>query len=164
MGTRKTNTNNWVTVDDKFLIASCSKAFTATLSAILIEKGYLDWNTTLKEAYPDLNMRSEYEDITLIQLLSHRAGLPEWIYHVSSKNVTDQFNDNWWADRDTPANMRLEYLKETVKENLSGYTEYFHNIFLYKDNHAFAVVAINSKASKLPLSLPFSKSPSTFPI
>ena len=119
VGTRKTNTNNWVTVDDEFLIASCSKAFTATLSAILIEKGYLDWNTTLKEAYPNLNMRSEYEYITLIQLLSHRAGLPEWIYHVSSKNVTDQFNDNWWADRDTPANMRLEYLKETVKENLA---------------------------------------------
>jgi len=119
VGTRKINTKNWVTVDDKFLIASCAKAFTATLSAVLIEKGYLDWNTTLKEAYPDLNMRSEYENITLIQLLSHRAGLPEWIYHVSSKNVTDQFTDNWWADRDTPANMRSEYLKETVKENLA---------------------------------------------
>ena len=119
VGTRKAKTNNWVTVDDKFLIASCSKAFTATLSAILIENGYLDWNTTLKEAYPDLNMRSEYADITLIQLLSHRAGLPEWIYHVSSKNVTDKFWDNWWTDRDTPVIMRSEYLKETVKEDLA---------------------------------------------
>jgi CubicO group peptidase (beta-lactamase class C family) len=119
VGTRKSNTDNWVTVDDKFLIASCSKAFTATLAAVLIEKGYLGWNTTLREAYPDLNMRSEYENITLIQLLSHRAGMPEWIYHVSSKNVTKQFTDNWWSDRDTPASMRLEYLKETVKENLA---------------------------------------------
>jgi len=119
VGTRKSNTDNWVTVDDKFLIASCSKAFTATLAAVLIEKGYLGWNTTLREAYPDLNMRSEYEDITLIQLLSHRAGLPEWIYHVSSKNVTEQFTNNWWSDRDTPANMRSEYLRETVKENLA---------------------------------------------
>jgi CubicO group peptidase (beta-lactamase class C family) len=119
VGARKKSTNNWVTVDDRFLIASCSKAFTATLSAALIEKGYLDWNTTLKQAYPDLYMRSEYENITLIQLLSHRAGLPEWIYHVSSKNVTDQFNDNWWADRDAPVIMRSEYLKETVKENLA---------------------------------------------
>ena len=55
VGTRKAKTNNWVTVDDKFLIASCSKAFTATLGAVLIEKGYLDWNTTLKEAYPDIS-------------------------------------------------------------------------------------------------------------
>jgi CubicO group peptidase (beta-lactamase class C family) len=110
-----------VTVDDKFLIASCSKAFTATLSAVLIEKGYFDWNTTLKEAYPDISMRSEYENITLIQLLSHRAGLPEWIYHVTSKNAaeSDQFIDNWWTDRDTPAIMRDEYLKETVEQNLA---------------------------------------------
>jgi len=119
VGTRKSKTNNWVTVDDKFLIASCSKAFTATLAAVLIEKGYLSWNTTLREAYPDLNMRSEYENITLIQLLSHRAGLPEWIYHVSSKNVTDQFAENWWTDRDTPTKMRSEYLRETVKERLA---------------------------------------------
>ena len=119
VGTRKSNTDNWVTVDDKFLIASCSKAFTATLAAVLVQKGYLGWNTTLREAYPDLDMRSEYENITLIQLLSHRAGLPEWIYHVSSKTVTEQFVDNWWKDRDTPANMRSEYLRETVKENLA---------------------------------------------
>jgi len=121
VGTRKLKTNNWVTVDDKFLIASCSKAFTATLSAVLIEKGYLDWNTTLKEAYPDISMRSEYENITLIQLLSHRAGLPEWIYHVTSKNAAEsaQFIDNWWTDRDTPVIMRDEYLKETVEQNLA---------------------------------------------
>jgi CubicO group peptidase (beta-lactamase class C family) len=121
VGTRKAKTNNWVTVDDKFLIASCSKAFTATLSAVLIEKGYLDWNTTLKEAYPDISMRSEYENITLIQLLSHRAGLPEWIYHVTSKNAAEsaQFIDNWWTDRNTPVIMRDEYLKETVEQNLA---------------------------------------------
>lgn len=121
VGTRKAKTKNWVTVEDKFLIASCSKAFTATLSAVLIEKGYLDWNTTLKEAYPDISMRSEYENITLIQLLSHRAGLPEWIYHVTSKNAakSTQFVDNWWTDRDTPVIMRDEYLKETVEQDLA---------------------------------------------
>jgi CubicO group peptidase (beta-lactamase class C family) len=130
VGTRKSNTDNWVTVDDKFLIASCSKAFTATLAAVLVQKGHLGWNTTLREAYPDLDMRSEYENITLIQLLSHRAGLPEWIYHVSSKNVTEQFVDNWWKDRDTPANMRSEYLRETVKQRLAdkpGHSIYYSN-------------------------------------
>ena len=34
VGTRKFGTENWVTVKDSFLIASCSKAFTATLAAI----------------------------------------------------------------------------------------------------------------------------------
>jgi CubicO group peptidase (beta-lactamase class C family) len=130
VGTRKANTNNWVSVDDKFLIASCSKAFTATLSAVLIQKGYLQWDTNLKEAFPDLNMRSEYEDITLIQLLSHRAGLPEWIDHLTSKNVTAQFIDNWWNDRQSPVTMRAKYVKGTVKQPLAdkpGHSIFYSN-------------------------------------
>jgi len=130
VGTRETKTDNWVSVDDKFLIASCSKAFTATLSAILIEKGYLQWNTTLRDGYPDLHMRSEYEDITLIQLLSHRAGLPEWIDHESSKKVSPRFIENWWKDRQSPVRMRSDYLRETVQQHLAdkpGHSIYYSN-------------------------------------
>ena len=118
VGTRETNTNNWVSVDDRFLIASCAKAITATLSAVLVEKGDVDWHTTLKEAYPGLDMRKEYEDVTLIQLLSHRAGLPEWIDHLTSRNLTPQFVETWWKDRRPPAAMRAEYLEKTVKQEL----------------------------------------------
>jgi CubicO group peptidase (beta-lactamase class C family) len=118
VGTRKFGTENWVTVNDSFLIASCSKAFTSTLAAVLIENDVLEWDTTLKEAYPDLDMRSEYENVTLIQLLSHRAGLPEWIGHLTSKTVDDQFAVNWWVDSNTPRIMRSKYLKTTVKQRL----------------------------------------------
>jgi CubicO group peptidase (beta-lactamase class C family) len=130
VGTREINTSNWVSVDDKFLIASCAKAITATLGAVLVEKGGLDWNTTLKEAYPDLDMRKEYEDVTLIQLLSHRAGLPEWIDHLTSGNMTPQFMQTWWKDRLPPAKMRAEYLRETVKQKLAdtpGHSIYYSN-------------------------------------
>ena len=112
VGTRKFGSENWVTIDDSFLIASCSKAFTATLAAVLIEKGELSWNTTLREAYPDLDMRTEYENITLAQLLSHRAGLPEWIDHLNG------FGKKWGVDRMLPSLMRYRYLKETVRQDL----------------------------------------------
>ncbi len=118
VGTRKFGSENWVTIDDSFLIASCSKAFTATLAAVLIEKGELSWNTTLREAYPNLDMRKEYETITLVQLLSHRAGLPEWIDHLTSKTTNDQFVKNWWVDRKLPMEMRSRYIEETVKQEL----------------------------------------------
>jgi CubicO group peptidase (beta-lactamase class C family) len=120
VGTRKVNTNNWVSVDDQFLIASCAKAYTATLSAILVEQGHLDWNTTLKEAFPLIGMRKEYEAITLLQLLSHRSGLPEWIDKLSA----------WWSDGESPEKKRLAYLKETMKQPLSdkpGNTIYYSN-------------------------------------
>lgn len=45
VGIRKYGTDNWVTIDDKFLIGSCGKTFTATLAAILIKEGYLKWDT-----------------------------------------------------------------------------------------------------------------------
>ena len=112
VGTRKFGSENWVSVNDSFLIASCSKAFTATLAAILIEKGVLSWNTTLRDAYPHLAMRKEYEKITLIQLLSHRAGLPEWIDHRKG------FGQKWGMDEKLPTLMRTRYLKETVKQEL----------------------------------------------
>ena len=37
VGTRKLGTENWVTADDKFMIGSCGKAFTAILAAVLVE-------------------------------------------------------------------------------------------------------------------------------
>ncbi len=43
VGTRKFGSENWVTVDDSFLIASCSKAFTATLAAILNDQFGEKW-------------------------------------------------------------------------------------------------------------------------
>jgi CubicO group peptidase (beta-lactamase class C family) len=74
---RETGTNNWLTVKDKFLIGSCAKAFTATTAAILVEEGRLSWQTSIRDAFPDLNMLPEYENMTIQQLLSHRAGLPK---------------------------------------------------------------------------------------
>jgi CubicO group peptidase (beta-lactamase class C family) len=88
------------------------------LAAGLIEDGVFRWNTTLREAYPGLDMRTEYENITLLQLLSHRAGLPEWINHLTSKTTNEQFAQKWWVDRELSMVMRLRYLKETVKQEL----------------------------------------------
>ena len=56
VGTREYGTDNWVTSDDKFLIGSGGKAFTATLAAMLIEEGDLRWDTTVRDVFPDLEM------------------------------------------------------------------------------------------------------------
>jgi D-alanyl-D-alanine carboxypeptidase len=120
VATRRATTDSWATVDDTFLIASCAKAFTATLIVILIEKDYLEWHTTLRDAYPDIQMRPVYEDITVLPLLSHRAGLAEWTEDLSS----------WWTDRDPPPNMGSPYPKETVKQKLAdtpGASVYYSN-------------------------------------
>ena len=60
-------------------LGSDTKAMTATLVGRLVDKGMLSWDTPLERMLPDLAavMRSEYRDVTLVDLMSHRAGLPE---------------------------------------------------------------------------------------
>jgi len=67
-----------VTIHDAFHMGSCTKAMTATLIGLLIERGRLDWDTTLAEALPELarSMHPKYRDVTIRHLIAHRAGLP----------------------------------------------------------------------------------------
>jgi CubicO group peptidase (beta-lactamase class C family) len=68
-----------VTVDDRWHIGSCTKAFTATLVARMVEAGELRFEETVAEALPDLadKMDPAFRKVTIAQLLSHTAGLPE---------------------------------------------------------------------------------------
>jgi CubicO group peptidase (beta-lactamase class C family) len=116
VGTREYGTDNWVTVNDKFLISSCTKAFTATLAAMLVEEDLIDWQTTIRDAFPGLEMLSEYENITIYQLLSHRAGLPK-----NFKSGQPTWDINYGFDQrrgTTPEVYRLQYLEKTVQKKL----------------------------------------------
>jgi CubicO group peptidase (beta-lactamase class C family) len=58
---------------------SNGKSMTATLIARLVEGGVLSWDKPLAALLPELaaTMNPAYRDVTLSDLLSHRAGLPE---------------------------------------------------------------------------------------
>lgn len=79
VGVRRAGHQEPVTLRDRFHIGSCTKSMTATLCAILVEKGKLQWTTTIGEAFPKLKdkIHPDYHAVTLDQLLSHRSGLPE---------------------------------------------------------------------------------------
>ncbi len=115
-GTREQGTRNWVTRDDKLLIGSCTKAFTATLAAILVEEGVIEFNTTIQDVFPLLSMKKEYENITLGQLLSHRAGLPK---NYKGGETTWLIDYEFDISRgSSPRELRLQHLENTVKQNL----------------------------------------------
>jgi CubicO group peptidase (beta-lactamase class C family) len=77
-GVRKRGTTERITLDDQFHLGSCTKAMTATLVAMLVEEGKLNWTTTLGELFADTvkPMHPAWEKVTLRQVLAHRAGLP----------------------------------------------------------------------------------------
>ncbi|HEU5396004.1 MAG TPA: serine hydrolase domain-containing protein [Verrucomicrobiae bacterium] len=78
VGVRKRGTGIPVGLDDLWHLGSDGKIMTSTLMARLVEGGRLRWDTTLAEIFPDLasQMNPQFRNVTLLQLLSHRAGLP----------------------------------------------------------------------------------------
>jgi CubicO group peptidase (beta-lactamase class C family) len=68
-----------VTVDDRWHLGSCTKAMTATLGAMLIEDGLLDWGTPVDDILPDANIDPGFSGVTLEELLGNHGGMPEEI-------------------------------------------------------------------------------------
>lgn len=77
-GVRKAGTPVSVTVEDEWHLGSDTKAMTATILASLVEKRKLRWDDTLGHIFPHLapSMNPQMREVTVLQLLSHRAGLP----------------------------------------------------------------------------------------
>ena len=79
VGVRAFGHHEAVTTRDRWHIGSDSKAFTATLVARLVEQGRMGFDDTLAAAFPAFakEMDPLYRTVTVTQLLSHTAGLPQ---------------------------------------------------------------------------------------
>jgi CubicO group peptidase (beta-lactamase class C family) len=98
---------------DRWHLGSDGKAMTATMVARLVERGVLAWDRTMAEMLPQFaaTMHESYRDVTLPELMSHRAGLPRDL----SESQGDFFNA-FHADVTPLSNQRLSYLDRAVRE------------------------------------------------
>lgn len=96
-------------------LGSDGKAMTATMIARLVEAGALTWDRPLAQMLPDLAeaMQPNYRDVTLADLLSHHAGLPE--------NTSDtDFFATFYNDTAPLAEQRLRYITSCLREEPIG--------------------------------------------
>lgn len=76
-GVRRSDATEMVTVNDLWHIGSCTKSMTASLAAMLVEEGKIQWETTVGQALKGTpKMNEGWRDVTLEQLLQHRSGAP----------------------------------------------------------------------------------------
>ena len=77
-GVRKVGSTVALTSNDIVYLGSCTKAMTSTMIATLVADGKLSWDMKLTEVIPEYkkNIHPDYQNTTLWQLLTHRAGLP----------------------------------------------------------------------------------------
>ncbi|MBA2662892.1 MAG: beta-lactamase family protein [Bradymonadaceae bacterium] len=107
-GRRKLGDEAALTVDDRFHLGSCTKAMTATLAARLVGAGVIGWETTLAQGFAHIadEMNVAYRDVTLVDLLSHRAGF-----------AADIPADIWgqlWSDPRPVAELRAWFAQEML--------------------------------------------------
>jgi CubicO group peptidase (beta-lactamase class C family) len=67
-----------VTADTLFAIGSATKAFTAATVGALVDDGLLEWERPLREYVPEILLHDTLvtDRLTIVDLLSHRSGLP----------------------------------------------------------------------------------------
>lgn len=69
-------------MNDRFRVGSNTKTITAFIAALQVRSGKLKWDTKFFDLFPEWKNRGnkEYWEITLLQLLSFRAGTVKWTY------------------------------------------------------------------------------------
>lgn len=105
-GVRAAGSNLKVTIDDRFHLGSDTKAMTATLLAVLIEEGKLKWETTIGDVFTGWvdNIDPAWKDVTLEQLLTHRAGAPA---NLDADGLWGRLGER----KGTPSQQRLQLVR-----------------------------------------------------
>jgi CubicO group peptidase (beta-lactamase class C family) len=113
-GNRKRGTTDKVDLADRFPIGSNTKSMTATLAAVLVENGKIDWQTTIGDVWPkagEANLHPKLAAVTLDQLLAHQSGLPS--------NLSDISNQAWasfFDEKQSPVLERRRMLKAVLSK------------------------------------------------
>jgi len=90
-GTTKVNGDQEVTLNDKYHLASNTKAITSLIAMRLVEEGKISMETTFIEIFPNLKkeISEEYYKITLGDLLSHNAGVQPYTNVLESLKLPE---------------------------------------------------------------------------
>lgn len=77
LGVADATTRAPVTTKTVFRLASLSKAFAATLTAMLVDEGYVGWDDRVQDLVPSFELSNSREapKLTVDALLSHRVGI-----------------------------------------------------------------------------------------
>ncbi len=108
-GVRKRGTSDNVELSDRFPIGSNTKSMTATLAAVLVDAGKIQWETTIGDVWTkatDKDLHPKLRKVTLDQLLSHQGGVPG--------NISDLSKEAWakhFEEKQTPTLERKAMLK-----------------------------------------------------
>jgi CubicO group peptidase (beta-lactamase class C family) len=136
-GVRAKGGGDAVEIDDRFHVGSVTKSMTATLVADLIEDGLMDWDTTVGELLPDLEMLEAYRTVTVSQLLRHRGGVQAYTI------LSDEDEKRLSALPGTPTERRAGFVAEALAQDPVGPA----GTFMSYSNAGFALLGLMAETA-----------------
>lgn len=103
-GTESPNSDKPLSTNNRYQLASVSKQFTAFAVLMLVDDGMLNLSDTVQKHIPYF----PYERITVEQLLTHTAGLPNYMWAV----------EHHWDKNSAPYNDEVLKLMDSLDLNL----------------------------------------------
>ena len=108
VGVRIHGTDAPILLGDLWHHGSLTKSMTASIAAMLVEEGRIQWNTTMGEIFTNRvpDMHPDWRPVTLSQLLRHRSGAPD-----HDQLVTNGVWKALWERRNAVPEKRLQWLR-----------------------------------------------------
>jgi CubicO group peptidase (beta-lactamase class C family) len=123
-GTRRATGGFAVSTDDLWHLGSNTKAITSLLAAVAVSENRIQWTTTIAQAFPELaNIRAEYREVTLRDLLSHQSGFPRVVGGPFADATTPPAQRALaltWAVQQPPAAARGTYSYSNLGYNIAA--------------------------------------------
>jgi CubicO group peptidase (beta-lactamase class C family) len=112
-GSRDVKKGLKVTPDTLFAIGSCSKSFTATALAILVDEGKLDWDKPVRDYLPDFRLQDAYATAHLRprDLVTHQSGLArhDRVWYGSPLSRRELFDRLQYLESSKPLHAKYQY-------------------------------------------------------
>ncbi|MGL6042053.1 MAG: serine hydrolase domain-containing protein, partial [Deefgea sp.] len=123
-GQRRIDAPALIQNSDSFPLGALSKAVTATLVARWVEQGKLCWDSTLADLLPAWRdqMRTEFQSVTVLQLLQHRAGLARDFCDLNYPNLLAMLGGHPSANRSTAVRWILQQAHVSQINQTSRYS------------------------------------------
>jgi len=113
VGLRELGSDRLVTADTLFGIGSCTKAFTATALALLVEEGKADWEDPVRKHWPGFRLDDPLadRDVRLRDLLCHRIGLArhDLLWYRAPWSIEESVRRMAYLERDSSFRSTYEY-------------------------------------------------------
>jgi CubicO group peptidase (beta-lactamase class C family) len=123
-GTRRATGGPAVSTNDLWHLGSNTKAITSLLAAVAVSENRIQWTTTVAQAFPELtNIRTEYREVTLRDLLSHQSGFPRDVggpYAAATTPPAQRTLAVTWAVQQPPAVARGTFSYSNLGYHIAG--------------------------------------------